>query len=90
MIVLNILGYFGQNKQNSYAALTSQFYLIIGMVDRLRKKWYIIYCVYNEPKLHNSTSKSRHICYTEKLQIIIILTLFTDGRPTDKNIRVRP
>ena len=36
--------------------LTSLFYLIIGMTRRLPKKWYIIYCVYNEPKLHNTTT----------------------------------
>ena len=41
---------------------TSYFYSIIGMVRRSPKKWYIFYCVFNEPKLHNSTSKSGHIC----------------------------
>ena len=51
--------------------LTSHFYLIIGMVRRLPKKWYIFYCVFNEPKLHNSTSKSGHICYAEKLKIAV-------------------
>ena len=51
--------------------LTSHFSLIIGMARRLPKKWYIIYCVYNEAKLHNTTTKSRHICCAEKLQIAV-------------------
>ena len=32
MIVLNILGYFGRNKQNSYAALNSVLILKLGQV----------------------------------------------------------
>ena len=51
--------------------LTSHLYSIIGMVKRLPKNWYIFYCVFNEPKLHNSTSKSGHICYAEKLKIAV-------------------
>ena len=43
--------------------LTSHFYSIIGMVRLLPKNRYIFYCVFNEPKLHNSTSKSRHKLY---------------------------
>ena len=49
--------------------LTSHFYSIIGMVRRLPEKWYIFYCVFNEPKLHNPTSKRGHICYAEQLEI---------------------
>ena len=51
--------------------LTYHFYTIIGIVRRLPKKWYIFYCVFNEPKLQNSTSKSGHICYAEKLKIAV-------------------
>ena len=51
--------------------LTSYFYLIIGMVRRVPKKGYIIYCVYNEPKLQITTSKSGHISNAEKLQIAV-------------------
>ena len=50
--------------------LTCHFYSIIGMVRRSPKTWYyILYCVFNEPKLHNSISESRDICYAEKLEI---------------------
>ena len=53
------------------ACLTSHFYSIIGMVRGLPKNRYIFYCVFNKPKLHNFTSKSGQICYTEKLKIAV-------------------
>ena len=51
--------------------LTSNFYSNITMAGCLPKKWYIVICVYNEPKLHNYASKSRHICDADKLQIVV-------------------
>ena len=51
--------------------LTSYFYSNISMAGCLPKKWYIVICVYNEPKLHNYASKSRHICNADKLQIVV-------------------
>ena len=49
----------------------THLYSIIGMVRRLPNNWHIFYCVFIEPKLHNSTSKSGHICYAEKLKIAV-------------------
>ena len=51
--------------------LTSHFYSSINMAGRLPKQWHIIVCVKNEPELHNSTSKRGHICYADKLQIVV-------------------
>ena len=38
MIVLNILGYFGRNKQNSYAALINDLLILINDFLILKKK----------------------------------------------------
>ena len=53
--------------------LISHFYSIIGMVRRLPKNgiYFIVVLVFKEPKLHNSTSKSGHIYYAEKLKIAV-------------------
>ena len=56
MIVLNILGYFGRNKQNSYAALT---HYILLYNQKLSIYKCILTAVYSQPlKMLKASYKS--------------------------------
>ena len=57
-----------RNQTQSRLVIYVKITLCLG---RLPKKWCIIYCVYDEPKLHNSTLKRGHICYAKELQIVV-------------------